>query len=367
MASIRKLRINTFRNLARESLEPGPCVNLVAGENGSGKSSLLEAIYFLGLSRSFRNTQHTPLIQHGERDCAVFGELERQVSLGVSRSLDEPPRLQVQGNKATSAADLARHLPLQLLNAEAFRLLEGGPKTRRQYIDWGVFHVEHGFHDHWRDFKRCLQHRNSLLKRKVGESELAPWTQEFVRHAEAIDHLRQSYLAEFLPYLKTMLASLVTLDDLTFRYYRGWSEDDSIESALIHSLERDRMLGHTSPGPQRADLRIRLGGQNACDILSRGQQKLVVSAMKLAQGAWLAQQTSRQCLYLIDDLPAELDTDNREKVCRLLRELGGQIFITGTEAVILRQTVEKSGFAANEYKVFHVKHGKICPLETTPD
>ncbi len=358
MPSIRKIQISTFRNLDQEHLEPA-AVTLIAGENGSGKSSILEAIHFLGLGRSFRNTQQTPLIQHGKRACSVYGELDKGLTIGVSRSLDEPPQIRVQGDRAASPAELARHLPLQLLNAEAFRLLEGGPKTRRQYIDWGVFHVEHGFHYHWRDFKRCMQNRNALLKQKARPAELAPWTQEFIHHARAIDAQRQAYLEAFIPYLEDMLGKLISLGDLRFRYYRGWSEDEDIEVALANSEERDRMLGHTLSGPQRADLKIRLGKQPASDILSRGQQKLLVSAMKLAQGSFLAKESNRQCVYLIDDLPAELDRENRGKVCRLLQGLGSQVFLTGTDAEELVRTVEASGFTAKEYRLFHVKHGRI--------
>ena len=364
MPSLRKLQIHSVRNLDQESLVPVATVNLVAGENGSGKSSLLEAIHLLGLGRSFRNTRQTPLIQRGKRECAVFGELDTGVTLGVSRNLDGPPHIRVQADTAASAADLARHMPLQFLNAEAFRLLEGGPKTRRQYIDWGVFHVEHGFHEHWRDFRRCLQHRNALLKRKAATAELAPWTQELVRHAAVIDKQRRDYLDAFIPALEALLAKLITLDDLAFRYYRGWRDEETLHDALARNLERDRMTGHTAAGPQRADLKIRLGAQDAGDILSRGQQKLLVSAMKLAQGAYLAEKSGRQCLYLIDDLPAELDRENRLRVCGLLRNLGGQLFITGTDAEELEKAVLDSGFSAKDCKLFHVKHGRISGVET---
>jgi len=363
MPSIHKLQLSSFRNISQASLSPAARVNLVAGENGSGKSSLLEAIYLLGMGRSFRNTQQTPLIQQGQRTCSVFVQLNTDYALGISRSLDDAPQIKIQGEKAQSTAELAKHLPLQLLNAEAFHLLEGGPKSRRQYLDWGVFHVEHAFFNHWRSFRRSLQNRNSLLKKHAPLSELVPWTREMVRHAMEIDKFRKEYLESFLPFLRNMLSSLITLEDLSFRYYRGWAEEESLEDVILRNQDRDFSLGYTTAGPQRADLKIRMASQNACDILSRGQQKLVVSAMKLAQGAFLSSHSGQECLYLIDDLPAELDRVNRRKVCMLLNDLSGQIFITGTDSDELAQALEESGLDSQEYKLFHVEHGKISELE----
>lgn len=363
MPSIHKLQITHFRNLSQETLLPSTSINLVVGENGSGKSSILEAIHFLGLGRSFRNTQQTPLIQHGQRACTVYGELDNGVTLGASRSLDDPPQIRVCGEKTQSSGELAARLPLQLINAEAFKLLEGGPKTRRQFIDWGVFHVEHDFQHHWREFRRCLQNRNVLLKRKASQTEIAPWSAEFVRHAREIDNHRKVYLEGFLPHLESLVGTLIPLPGLSFNYYCGWNEEHGLAATLERGLDRDLILGHTAAGPQRADLKIRLGGQDASDILSRGQQKLLVSAMKLAQGAFLSLSRQQQCLYLIDDLPAELDRENRERVCRLLRELGGQLFLTGTDREELETTVLGGGFDTNEGKLFHVKHGRIEALE----
>ena len=180
-----------------------------------------------------------------------------------------------------------------------------------------------------------------------------------MRHANIIDQFRSDYLALFLPFLDSILSSLIQLEDLTFRYTRGWNHDEDIFTVLERGLQRDFAFGHTVAGPQRADLKIRLGSENACDILSRGQQKLVVSAMKLAQGAFLVRESGLQCLYLIDDLPAELDKENRARVCRLLSELGGQVFITGTEQDELLDTVQNSNFDTNDCKLFHVKHGII--------
>lgn len=364
MPSIRKLQISAFRNISNADLAPSARLNLVSGENGSGKSSLLEAIHFLGLGRSFRNTRQTPLIQHGKDQCTVYAELANGIVLGVSRSLEAPPQIRIQGEKAQSAADLAKHLPLQLLNADVFKLLEGGPKARRQFIDWGVFHVEPAFHGHWREYKRCLQNRNILLRKRSPAAQLAPWTHEMARHAREIDGFRAQYLKQFLPFLDEMLGKLLQLENLEFRYYRGWNDSETLEQALENSIERDQTLGHTTPGPHRADLKIRKGSQYAGELLSRGQQKLLVCTMKLAQGDFLSRASGQQCLYLIDDLPSELDRENRQKICRLLWSMGGQVFITGTDQAELRQCATGCAFEAEECKLFHVKHGRISAVET---
>ena len=359
MPSIRQLQITSFRNISEAKLDFAPDLNLITGENGSGKSSLLEAIHYAGLGRSFRNIRQTPVIQHNKDYCAVYCQLNNDNYLGISKSNKGANEIRVNGKKASTSAKLARLLPLQLFNAEAFQLLEGGPKARRQFIDWGVFHVEHRFYDAWRNFKRCLQNRNTLLRKQARTTEMAPWDQEFCRLAEQIDDLRRSYLEIYLPELAHTISRLVQLDGLEFQYSRGWKSECSIRETIERSWGRDHIVGHTTAGPHRADLKIKIDSQPASAILSRGQQKLVVSAMKLAQGAQLANLSGNTCVYLIDDLPAELDRKNLQKVCAVLHDLGGQVFITGTEETELIDTLQTSGFDATESKLFHVKHGKI--------
>lgn len=367
MPSIQQLQISAFRNISAASLDFASGLNLIAGENGSGKSSILEAIHYSGLGRSFRNTRNTPVIQHNQAQCAVHCRLDCGITLGIGRSQGGPPQFRIQGEKAASPAELAHHLPLQLLNAEAFQLLEGGPKTRRQFIDWGVFHVEHRFHQDWREFKRCLTNRNALLKKNAPAEEILPWSLEFSRLASEIDLHRKDYLENFLPFLETILEKLLLIEGLTFRYYPGWNDDEPIADILQSKLGRDLALGYTTAGPQRADLKIKIGSQYANTILSRGQQKLLVSAMKLAQGAFLAAESGRQCIYLIDDLPAELDKVNRQKVCAILFSLGAQVFITGTEESELLETLSNSGFEPRQCKLFHVKHGRISDAGLEPE
>ncbi len=297
------------------------------------------------------------MIQHAQPACTLFGRVRSQEGVhpvGVSREQDGQFQIKVAGEPVRSASKLAELLPLQVINPDAFRLLEGSPKVRRQFIDWGVFHMEHAFLPYWQRAQRCLKHRNSLLKRgKRDPDYLALWDQELVACAEQIDRQRNRYVEQLLPVFTKTLAQLIELDNLKISYYRGWDKSRSYAEVLRDALPRDQMLGFTQSGPQRADLRVRMAGGQAVEILSRGQQKLVVCALRLAQGRLFSQLTGRHCLFLIDDLPAELDQHHRRTLCRLLEQLQCQVFITCVDPDSLTECWSD----AADLSMFHVEHG----------
>lgn len=364
MATIQKLSISNLRNINSLEMRPSSSLNVIYGENGSGKSSILEAVYLLGLARSFRSNQLNPLIQVGKRECTVFAELDNGVSVGISKVHRGRQVVKISGRKAENAAELAKSLPIQLINSDSFKILEASPKGRRFFMDWGVFHVEHLFIDCWRQQQRALRNRNNLLRSKASAAELDPWTVEFARYGTQIDQFRAAYVASLLPVLSEILAKLINLEGLSLEYDRGWDKQTELHEALNGSLGKDYKYGYTVLGPQRADLKIKIGQNNAVDILSRGQQKLLLSALKIAQGCLLQRETGKQCLFLVDDLPAELDVSNRLKVCTLLESLKCQIFITCVEKTELEYCWAETAQKPPEKKLFHVKHGKIS--ETSP-
>ena len=220
--------------------------------------------------------------------------------------------------------------------------------------------MEHLFLGYWRHTLKSLQQRNSLLKKQASAEEISPWTQELARYGELIDQLRDSYLQRLAPVFEQMLEALIPLKDLQLTYERGWNKDKPLAKVLEESLTRDLYIGHTGFGPHRAELKFTINKLDASQVLSRGQQKLLVCALKLAQGSLLAQEKNQQCIYLIDDLPSELDRKNRQKVCRLLEELGSQVFISCVEAEDLISCWEN----IQERRLFHVKHGKISVEKT---
>jgi DNA replication and repair protein RecF len=182
----------------------------------------------------------------------------------------------------------------------------------------------------------------------VWEGELAFW-------GERLDALRSGYMQAFTPFFEETLSELVDLPGLSLRYYGGWDRERGLAESLAQGRDGDRQMGFTQQGPQRADLRLRLQRRPAKEILSRGQQKLVVSAMKLAQGRLLDAETGRTCLYLIDDLPAELDATHRRAFCRWLERMQSQIFITSVEPQSLANIWQPDTPVA----MFHVKHGRL--------
>lgn len=330
-----RLSFQGLRNLRAFEMAPGPHINLISGANGSGKTSLLEGIHVLGMARSFRTQKLKSLIDHDSDEMTLFGRLagEPPLPIGVRRWRDSSELdIRVRGERAARITQLAEALPLQLINPDAFRLLEGSPASRREFLDWGVFHAERDFLDSWKRVRRALKHRNALLRHdRIDVQSIRIWERELAHWSEQLDGLRERYMTRFAPVFEETLTALLPLPDLTLRYSRGWDRQRALLEVFEAGRETDRQMGFTQQGPQRADLRIRLGRYPAVEVLSRGQQKLVVSALKLAQGCLLEQLTGRTCLYLIDDLPAELDGNHRRIFCQWLEQLNCQVFITSVD------------------------------------
>lgn len=360
MPALARLVVTDLRNIQQAEIHLSPGFNLFFGSNGSGKTSVLEAIHLLAMGRSFRGHQQKPLIRDGHTETTVFGETCDGLTLGIIRPSRGANTIQIAGNRAESLAELSYSLPLQLINTDAFQVLEGSPQERRRFLDWGVFHVEQPFLDSWRRARRSLQQRNSLLKAGANEQQIRPWTEELVRSAELMDRYRGAYTQKFWDELAVCLKALpdeISTMTLTVEYFRGWDTDRSLGEQLGQDLPRERKYGHTLAGPHRADLRFRIGQHDAAEVLSRGQLKMLVCAMKIAQARLLQKETNRRCLFLVDDLPAELDDHNKFKVCSMLAGLDSQVLLTSIAREQLEGDIQ--GLQMSDYKLFHVKHGNI--------
>ncbi|NND37966.1 MAG: DNA replication/repair protein RecF [Pseudomonadales bacterium] len=359
------LSIHSVRNVGHAQLAQLGDINIIYGQNGAGKTTVLECIHMLALGRSFRSTALRPVIQRGQDHCVVSGRLQQKnrapLAIGIQRERKGGFTIRIDGETVRSAVELAKILPLQLINAASYLLIEGGPKLRRQFIDWGVFHVEHRFYEEWRRMQRALKQRNAILRAGGTAQQLLPWDRELIESGEFVHNARLRYLESFCPVFQKMLAELCDLDGISLSYRAGWDKTLSFAEALKASQARDQNRGLTHVGPQRADLKIAAYTEDAGQVLSRGQQKLVVSALRLAQTHCLTEQTGAHCLLLVDDLPAEMDAEHQRRLCGLLAALDMQLFITCIDA----GEIERFSWpAGRELQWFHVKQGEITALNT---
>lgn len=358
MTSVNELHLTNFRNFCEATISPCGGINLIYGENGSGKTSLLEAIHLLSTGKSFRSSLVDPLIKDGEKAATIFAATSDHNKIGLSKPRNQKQQLRLDQENQKNWDQVARILPSQVLDATSFDLLEGGPKARRRFMDWGVFHVEPSFLGNWRRASKSIANRNRLLKQgqkgRAESAQIDAWDRELCIAASAIDQSRTRYLERLLPAFQTIYDKLVgNHSELQINYKRGWAADCSLQESLELHKDADFRYGSTQSGPHRADLDIKLGSRRAQEILSRGQEKLVVCALKVAQGEVLSQAVGRKCIYLIDDLPAELDPSNREKVMQELVQTGAQLFITSVEA----EAVDTGSFGQFDIAKFHVERG----------
>ena len=350
------LEIHQVRNIQDVKIKPDIRCNYIFGDNASGKTSLLEAIYLLSIARSFRTTHIKHVISHDKQTLRIFARVNKEnkldsIPVGLERSSNKT-RIRINGIDVRQISDLTSLLPVQIINPDVHKLLEQGPKYRRQFIDWGVFHVEHKFLFAWQQYYRVLKQRNAALRTKQSKKTITLWNEQLIHYAKIITLSRENYLSAFLPIFNQYVEKLMGLS-VDIIYQRGWNVDLSFTDTLDKSFEKDTFKGFTSAGPHRADLGIMHSGSLVQNSFSRGQQKLLVCAMRLAQITHLKRETGQQSILLVDDLAAELDVKHRHNLIDLLVDTQAQLFVTATEHNSFSLPPEI------DFKMFHVEHGNV--------
>lgn len=356
---IKQIQINNLRILKSLTLDLAPRFNLFYGDNASGKTSFLEAIYLLGMGRSFRSHRFLHILRHDETSLSVFAKLlqkQQEISLGIARSDQGELKIKANGEEVKSIAEIAKWLPIQLLEPRSHELLTDSSKLRRKYIDWGVFHVEHEFMPLWQRCQRLLKQRNAILKLGQGQA-VSHWDHELADVSLKIDKMRSDYLQQLIPKIQEMLGILLAKPEIELQYWSGWPKDSDFAAVLNRNLRRDQQLRYTQYGPHRADIKVMVAGREAHTVLSQGQQKLIVYAMRLAQGLLLQQQLGKSSIFLLDDLAAELDANRRDILINLLKKMQAQVFITGVDQSAFDDLLNVDGTS-----LFEVKHGNISAV-----
>jgi len=351
--SLAELHIENLRCIETATLQFSPELNLIAGENGAGKTSVLEAICLLGRGRSFRTRSSERLIRYHQPKLTVFGRTDDSPpkQAGIEVASDGGTRARINGEAAASLLELSGVLPVQAIDPEIHKLVDQGPERRRRWLDWFVFHVEPTFGAHWARYNRALKQRNAALR--VGAGEISAWDGELIRNGNAITESRQRALSRLIPRLEQTFERFGGLD-VAVGFTTGWLAGTSLEEALKTHSERDRTRGTTTAGPHRADVTLRRSHRVARESLSRGQQKLTAVAMIVSQLRLLQEELNLRAVLLLDDPAAELDDKNLQRLFEELSALRCQMIATSL-------TQEAALFQAPK-ATFHVEHGVIKQL-----
>lgn len=365
---ITRLTIRNLRRLAQVELQPGPGLNLLVGENGAGKTSVLEALHLMAYGRSFRGRVRDGLVRSGAEAVEVFvewrpgGHGDGATRRAGLRHAGDRWTGRLDGADVAQLGDLCAALAVVSFEPGSHALVEGGGEPRRRFMDWGLFHVEHEFLPAWRRYARALRQRNALLKAQRPDAELEGWELEMAAAGDEMTRSRGAYLARLDRQLAELVPSLSPgLGAAELAFQPGWRRQEvSLADALLLSRGRDRQVGHTTVGPHRADWRVRVGAAPEGESLSRGQAKLVALACLLAQAADLGERHGAWPVVALDDLASELDAAHRGRVLALLERTGAQVFVTGTDWAPLERPRRRA-----DAVMFHVEHGRVGPLPAT--
>lgn len=334
-------------------MEPGPGLNVIAGLNASGKTSLLEALFVLGRGTSFRSSKIDAAIRFGADQFTVFGSLGQRAAgrVGVSVSRSNGLSIRIDGRSGTRA-ELVSSVPVQVLEPASHELINGPPSVRRQFLDWSVFHVEQLFLEAWQQYRRALQQRNAALKQHSSDAAWA-WDGTLISAGLVVDQCRQQLVRRMLDPVQR--AGLALLDaEIELRYRPGWAEGSDFASALVAARDRDQQMSSTTVGPHRADVVVTVLERRARDSVSRGQEKLVVAALTLGQIEVVSQALGQPVILLVDEPGADLDRNHLAKLLSAIITAPVQAFLTSLEPDLL--AIPPSG------RLFHVEQGTVRAL-----
>jgi len=360
------IQLDNFRNYSSAFLKFNPNMNVILGDNGSGKSAVLEAIHTILVGRSFRSSVTTRhLVQTKSNSFRIQAKLIDTISAKTNSKLIELHK-DLDGNRRLSANNelvegglrsVVRLLPLMCFSPDTGNLVDVEPEKRRKLLDWAVFHVEPNFINKWSEFQNTLKQRNKFLKsdNRYDVEEYNFWTEQFIKSSHDIHEARLRIYSDIVDFFDQAIQSFNCR--VNVEYSKGWLETSSLEEQLHTSYSQEMHRRYTVAGPHRADLIFKCDNASLKNTFSRGEKKFVSLQFMLSQVEYLTYATGAPPLVLFDDIIAELDNNLQALVFDKIHALKCQAIITATS---LPNTllVNKDSFD-KDYNVFHVEHGSL--------
>jgi DNA replication and repair protein RecF len=343
-----------FRNLEPLALQPGPRFNVLHGDNGQGKSNLLEALDYLGTLRSFRAARTDDLIREGSEQALLTAKISGSLvprSYEIRLGRQKARQVKLDGKRPHSRGAYFTSLQLVLFHAGDMLLTQGPPEPRRAFLDRILEQFDATYAATLHSYVRALKSRNRLLRaEKPNRSAITAYDELLASAGAVVGQTRAGLLESLTPRVVEAFRDIAgeTLP-LTVRYApRVTPEVAEIRKALAQSLDKDLARGFTAEGPHADDLELELSGTPAKRFASQGQHRAMVLALKVAELHELERRVGRVPILLLDDVSSELDRGRNRRLFELLAGLGGQVFLTTTHREFILLETDRKDFAVKD-------------------
>lgn len=340
MTVVKKLSVQNIRSHDKFKIELSPTVTVIVGNNGSGKTSIIEAIYVALRGTSFKGTDQDIL-----RYDSPWWRIDIEFDNFIKRTITYDPELSsgrkkiVIGDKTMYRLPAKFKHPVVLFEPDDLRLLHGSPTRRRQFIDRFISQLDPMYQSAIHKYDRALKQRNNLLKKHgVGQNELFVWDITLSEYGAYIIEKRIAFIEQINSKLDDQYNSIAMSHNIASVHYSNTYIGDIKQKLLndLHShIERDKALGFTSTGPHRHDVIFKFNNHSALDVASRGEVRTIVLAIKFMEVEIIEQITNIKPIILLDDVFSELDASRRKAITKYLRHY--QTIITTTDADVIQK------------------------------
>ena len=365
---IEHISILHFKNIEQADLTFSSKMNCLLGNNGMGKTNLLDTLFYLSFCKSHTSLIDSQLIQHDEDFCVLQGNylFEDNKTEEIYCGIKQKHRKIFKCNKK-EYDKLSEHiglLPLVMISPTDSELIYGGSDERRKFVDMVISQYDKSYLNALIKYNKALTQRNSLLKSCVHQAPdkalFEIWEEQLVLNGALIHEKRTLFVSEFLPVFKYFYQFICANGEVVDLTYQSQLDEDDFASSLADKRERDKMLGYTSIGVHKDDFNFLLDAYLMRKIGSQGQSKTYLIALKLAQFNFLVQTGASTPILLLDDVFDKLDAERVEQIVKLVtQEQFGQVFVTDTNRKYLDEILTKMN---HNYKLFQVENGNIREL-----
>lgn len=366
---LKRLQLTNFKNILNADIELCEKINCFIGNNGTGKTNLLDAVYYLSYCKSFFNLIDNQNINHNADFFSIHGKyyrgIEREDNVSCIQKKNSRKVFKFNNKEYDRLADHIGSIPLIMISPYDSDLINDGSEVRRKYLDSVISQFDRIYLDDLINYNKALQQRNYLLKtiantNKFSDDSLEIWDSQLIKYGENIYEKRKEFISEFLPLFQKYYLLISNHKEKVEVNYVSQLNNDDLGELLITNLEKDRYLQYTSSGIHKDDLEFIINGFPVKKFGSQGQQKSFLVALKLAQFEFTKNIKGYKPILLLDDIFDKLDNERVEQLVKLVAEENfKQVFITDTQFYRIENIFNKNEIL---HQFFSVQNGNISKL-----